>query len=502
MSVALINLIYLDPQNNGGKSRIAKEMSRLLCEIADQDRHFHPIFAVNSSFSSEFHEWLGRKPKVIPISPHQVNHPILRGLNCDLIISPLFGMAPINYIPELRGKRHIAVMPDTQSLDLPHLFSDEEFEQRKTHYELLKSATKVITLSEYSKTQLIHHLNLPPDKVVAIPLGSNAVSESKVQNHELDKLKPYLLYPANTWLHKRHELALAIFAEIRQKFPKTHLVLTGGRFSNFGVDIAAIMDKYSLTSDHVHDLGFVEDVYLAQLYMQAEVLLFTSEYEGFGMPIVEAMQLGCPVVCAPLTAIPETAQNAALYVDSVDPKVWADAILQDLPVQRDVLIQRGKENASTFTWALTREQYRAALVQTAPDVFNGENTSVPMVTLVNALREHNMLESHNNTMSQRETYIPKSGFVTSTTDLQHLLSELDNLVMVDNKHWIYQIPLFGKMLMFVVSLQRLERFWNAMYAVLTYLAMRQKALAYDVHHISEFSTVTTPERSSDVDTKY
>src|SRR5208282_4076800 len=97
-------------------------------------------------------------------------------------------------------------------------------------------------------------------------------------------------------------------------------------------------------------------------YRRAEALLFVSEYEGFGMPLVEAMVNHCPVICAPLTAIPEVAGNAALYVNSEDPWAWASAFLEQLPALRSRLIEKGRRQAQNLTWDKMRDGWRAHLM--------------------------------------------------------------------------------------------------------------------------------------------
>jgi hypothetical protein len=100
---------------------------------------------------------------------------------------------------------------------------------------------------------------------------------------------------------------------------------------------------------------------LLTLYQHAEALLFVSQYEGFGMPLLEAMQQGCPVICAPLSAIPEMVGDAAILVDSEKPDDWAEAILTTLPHRRSELIEAGHKRATAFTWAKTRSGWAEVL---------------------------------------------------------------------------------------------------------------------------------------------
>ncbi len=320
MSVCVVNLATIDPEANGGLSRVAKELSRVVFDLSLEQPAFHPVFAVGEGFASRFAQWFDWNPTIIPIDPMHPGRPLLRGLNPDLILSPLFGMEPFDQIREFDGVRHIAVMPDTLALDLPQTFTARVRARRRQSYQLLKQAYRVITLSEYARSQLLQHLQLAPESVAAIHLGADSIQPGDLSAEFIDVPRPYLFYPANTWLHKRHDLALRTFRLLLQERPDLQLVLTGGRVAEFGIDLDQLIAQTAVPAGQVHDLGYVTDAQMVSLYSHAEALLFTSAYEGFGMPILEAMRLGCPVVCAPVTAIPETAGDAALYVDSEDPQ--------------------------------------------------------------------------------------------------------------------------------------------------------------------------------------
>jgi hypothetical protein len=122
-----------------------------------------------------------------------------------------------------------------------------------------------------------------------------------------------------------------------------------------------LLRKYECPPGKVLDFGFVTDAQLRQLYESAEALLFVSEYEGFGMPLLEAMRHGCPVICAPVTAIPEVVGDVAIFVDSDQPEAWAEAFLRELPLRREDLIKKGLARAGMFTWHNTREKWKLLL---------------------------------------------------------------------------------------------------------------------------------------------
>jgi alpha-1,3-rhamnosyl/mannosyltransferase len=101
--------------------------------------------------------------------------------------------------------------------------------------------------------------------------------------------------------------------------------------------------------------GYISDEDLAALYGGSRVMVYPSLYEGFGLPILEAMSCGCPVICTRTSSLPEVAGNAALFVDPYNPQDLADAIatvVDDITIRRD-LIERGFRQAAKFSWEKT-----------------------------------------------------------------------------------------------------------------------------------------------------
>lgn len=470
LSVCIINLVDLDPASNGGLSRVACEFSRTIFDLSVEYPALHPVFAVQAAFAPQFTRWLQRPAVVIPVNSENPRRPLLQGLNPDILISPLIGIEPFDQIKEFESVRHIAVMPDTLALDLPQTFSEDTLAQRHKSYQLLKNAYHIITLSGFARLQILHRLHLPAEAVTAIPLGADSIQNDGTASETFNLSKPYLFYPANTWRHKRHELAFQVLSQVLRQRPEFHLVLTGGRVANFGVDLAKLAESHQIPADRIIDLGYVTDAELPPLYQNAEALLFTSCYEGFGMAIVEAMRLGCPVVCAPLTALPEVAGDAALYVDSDSPQDWARAILHDLPVQREALIEQGKQRAAQFSWQKTRKRYRELLLATAPDVFGPQaNVNRPAVLLEPVLQE---LEPR---------YAP---LVTeppaSEVDVSGYIQYMGYLLNREKNIPFAHVPIIGLGLRALVRLRNLGRFWRASSIIARELMWRQAKLAREI----------------------
>ena len=135
---------------------------------------------------------------------------------------------------------------------------------------------------------------------------------------------PYLLYPAITYPHKDHATLIRAFARLRDRHADVSLVLTGGEGSEEEL-LGRLVVELGVGSS-VHRLGRIPRPDLDACLRQASVLAFPSHYEGFGIPVVEAMSVGVPVVAADATAVPEVVGAAGVLVEPGDVAAWADAI--------------------------------------------------------------------------------------------------------------------------------------------------------------------------------
>src|SRR5262249_35004849 len=129
-------------------------------------------------------------------------------------------------------------------------------------------------------------------------------------------LKPYFYFPANLWPHKNHLKLLQAFEILRteEEFSRYNLILTGHKDSSHWKRLS---QNHSM--QNVHHLGFISKAELNFLYREASALSFASLFEGFGMPVLEAFGVGCPVICSNSTSLPELAGGAALLFDPFDP---------------------------------------------------------------------------------------------------------------------------------------------------------------------------------------
>jgi glycosyltransferase involved in cell wall biosynthesis len=221
----------------------------------------------------------------------------------------------------------------------------------------LRRLDAVITISECSRADLINYLALTPEIVDVIPAGVNDRFNPDCNGTGVDAVlhrygisSPYLLYVGALNDRKNVARLLEAYSRVRQQHPDVHLVIAGRRQWKTDAIEQAVR---SLESDRaVHFTGYVKDEDLPALYRSAIAFIFPSLYEGFGLPPLEAMACGTPVITSNVSSLPEVTGNAAMLIDPYDVDDLAraiDRVLRDEAL-REQLRKNGLERASLFKW--------------------------------------------------------------------------------------------------------------------------------------------------------
>ncbi len=238
------------------------------------------------------------------------------------------------------------------------------------HYEkrikqCLKWTDLVLTVSETSKKDIVEYLGVDPQRIYVTPLASryspgylsDKVIEKLETSTDFDFSKPYLLFVSTIEPRKNITSIISAFNLLKQKHKiEHHLVLIGRKGWNYESIFAAL--ENSPWSDRIHHLDYLSDELVALFYSKADAFIYPSYYEGFGLPVLEAMTLGTPVITSNTSSLPEVAGDAALFVDPNDPSSLAEAILRVLSDSqlRDELISKGKERAKLYSWQNTAKE--------------------------------------------------------------------------------------------------------------------------------------------------
>jgi glycosyltransferase involved in cell wall biosynthesis len=264
--------------------------------------------------------------------------------------------------------------------DLVFLKYSDYIDSVVQHYEkriqqCLKWTDLVLTISESSKRDIVEYLGVDPERVYVTPLASR-YSCDYLSDEQSERLKasvdydfsvPYLLFVSTIEPRKNITSIIAAFNRLKQKHKiEHHLVLIGRKGWHYEPIFAAI--EHSPWNNQIHHLDYLSDELVALFYSKADAFVYPSHYEGFGLPVLEAMTLGTPVITSNTSSLPEVAGDAALLIDPNDSTSLADAILNVISDSqlREKLISKGKERATLYSWERTAQEtlkaYKSLLI--------------------------------------------------------------------------------------------------------------------------------------------
>jgi glycosyltransferase involved in cell wall biosynthesis len=225
----------------------------------------------------------------------------------------------------------------------------------------VRSARVVMTPTEFVRRAVIDRFAIDPERVAVVSAPLPRMDPATETALEPDG--PYFLYPAITNRHKNHRTLLEAFAKVAAERPEVRLVLTGTP-GNAEAEVTGAIARLDLRPRVIRG-GRLADPAFERLLADAAALVYPSTYEGFGLPIVEAMAAGCPVIAAAATALPEVVGDAGVLVRPDDRDGWAAAMLRmlDDATLRTRLIDAGHDRVRAFTPAETTRRATAAYRQ-------------------------------------------------------------------------------------------------------------------------------------------
>lgn len=330
-------------QNITGAQRCAIEISRALKRLQPDINFLAPGNIIHKELSGLF-----EVKRVGKLSGHfweQVELPDYLKKQGKPLLLNLVNTAPLNY------KNKAVTIHDLSFLRHPEWFS-------KSFYllysflipKIIRNSRYVITVSEFSKREIIELLKIPQDKIKVI---YNAVSEEfndpKIIGDAIgNKHGDYIL--AVSSLDPRKNFKNLILAFNSLNIPGLKLVVVGREnkriFNDKEIGKAA-------NSANVEFTGYISDSQLAGLYRNAKLFVYPSLYEGFGLPPLEAMSCACPVIVSKLASLPEVCKEGAYYIDPFKIESIAEGIKKVLNDQalREDLMRKGRERIKLFSWA-------------------------------------------------------------------------------------------------------------------------------------------------------
>jgi glycosyltransferase involved in cell wall biosynthesis len=272
----------------------------------------------------------------------------------DLFHAPHYVVSPLTTCP------YVVTIHDCIHLRFPQYLPN----RAAHHYARImmrmsaRRARRVLTVSQASKDDILYYLKIPAEKVDVI---YNALDERLAivpTPEDVDRVRqrflltsPFILYAGNIKPHKNVDRLIEAYSLMRQRGRQdVKLLIIGDEISKYP-NLRRLVHRFQL-HQQVRFLGFVPDATLAVLYRLADVFVFPSLYEGFGLPPLEAMAAGTPVITSNVSSLPEVVGDAALLIDPMDAGAIADAMSRVLeqPSLREDLIRRGYERLKAFSW--------------------------------------------------------------------------------------------------------------------------------------------------------
>ena len=268
--------------------------------------------------------------------------------------------APHYVLPPAVRRRSVVTIHDCIHLMFPQYLPNRAayVYAKAAMWSAARSSNRILTVSEASKRDILHFFNVPPEKIVVV---HNAIDErfriapaeediARVrERYRLDH--EFVLYAGNIKPHKNLVRVIEAFATLRKEgFDELKLLIIGDEISKLPA-LRRAVHEHKLHK-HVRFLGFLPDETLAVLYRLAAVFVFPSLYEGFGLPPLEALASGTPVVTSNVSSMPEVVGDAAVLVDPYDVNSIVAGLRQILvnPELANDLRAKGIERARAFSW--------------------------------------------------------------------------------------------------------------------------------------------------------
>jgi glycosyltransferase involved in cell wall biosynthesis len=238
----------------------------------------------------------------------------------------------------------------------------------KANVRSIRQIGHIIAISEYTKNELIDQLGIPEERIYVTPIGVDHQKfhpvTDPVRPAYLNPEDRILLYTGSEEPRKNLGVVLRALKDLIRELPDVKLIKAGGPGSGISPELCINEVNRLGLQKHVIFTGTISDTELLALYNIAEAFVFPSLIEGFGLPPLEAMACGCPVIASDRTSIPEVVGDAGILLDPEDPNAWCTAMCKVLnePAIREDMKRKSLVRAAMFSWEKcaqkTHELYR------------------------------------------------------------------------------------------------------------------------------------------------
>lgn len=362
-------------RQKAGIGRYTRELVTALMDLPSQ--HCFTLFAASGRLDADAHSrWPAGEAqrRTVPIDDEWLAR-LWQRARLPVPVETVVGQQDLFYSPDFVLP---PTLPSTRTLltvhDLSFLHYPDHFVPKLVRYlsqavpRGVERADYVLADSQATRSDLIDLLGAPPDKIEVLYSGVSPRFQPQPEEGEAARIRaryglgerPYVLAVGTVQPRKNYALLIRAFVQAETE---AVLVIAGGP-GWLCEDIFALADQYP---DRVRMPGFVDDADLPALYRGAALLAFPSFYEGFGLPVLEAMACGTPVLCSDQSSLPEVAGDAALLLDPNDEEAWSVHIRQLLqdPARRQAMATAGLARAASFTWERAARQLLGVMERVA-----------------------------------------------------------------------------------------------------------------------------------------
>lgn len=280
---------------------------------------------------------------------------------------------PSHYSPRFSPVKTVISVMDLSYIHFPELFNNSDLYQliNWTKYSI-KKAESVITISKSSRDDIIKEYGIDENKVHVIYPGVRSFFDLQPHIYAMNELQNkynisenYILFVGTLQPRKNIERLIEAFSKIPDKKNNLQLVIIGKKGWQYEPILSA-PDRFGV-KNKVRFLDFVPDEDLKLFYKNAICMVWPSLYEGFGLPVLEAMGNDCPVITSNISSLPEAGGDAAMYVDPNDADDISEKIIQIINNKniRNKMIEKGKKHVNKFSWEKAAKEILNVLEETA-----------------------------------------------------------------------------------------------------------------------------------------
>jgi len=336
-----------------GVSRYTKLLITELLKL--KTKHSFILFGGSLRRKEDLDLWINRLPKAIN-KTNRLSPSLANFLWNTLHVAPAeWFTGPVDLIHTSDWAEPPAKAPKITTIHDLSMFKDPQFVHpevsrvhRKRLFWVIKESARIIAVSHATKNDIVRYLDIDPEKIDVIPEASSipqpSLNTQEITAQHLRRLgisKPFILIPGSGHPRKNVKRAIEAFKEANLDL----LLVVVGRPSE---------EEQKLATSSVIFTNFVSTLDFSLLVSQAQLVLFPSLYEGFGLPILDAFTVSTPVVTSNISSMPEVAGSAAVLIDPESVDSIADGIIEALE-NRGKLIQKGHQQLKKFSWEKTAQ---------------------------------------------------------------------------------------------------------------------------------------------------